>query len=109
MQKFLLLDGTDYTLATVTTVVAKSFSFSKEDGSALSGRDFNTAVIAASLTAGGHSDAAQLLDSLPYFVSDTFVKLRDAAYEVNGFKPVKMGEETPEAAPASTGSASTDA
>jgi hypothetical protein len=113
MRKVLSLDGIDYTLSTITNEVAKSFGdFKSEDGTMYKGREFNTAIITASLKAGGHSDASELISALPYFIADTFVALRDAAYEVNGFKPVKTGEEAPGETPAeavSTGSSSTDA
>lgn len=113
MKKVLSLDGVEYTLATITAGTAKGFSFSKEDGGRLAPRDFNRSLIAASLGAGGHSDAEDIVDGLPIFLGSAFAKFLGVALEVNGLKVEgKTGEGQPEetpAAPESTGSASTDA
>lgn len=107
MQKTVPFSDAEYTLATITAGTTKGISFSQENGEPLASRDFNIALIAASLSAGGQTDTMTFTQNLPIFVDGAFGKFLDAAMEVNGLK--KAGEAGAGASPAaeSTGDSST--
>lgn len=97
--KTLSLNGTDYTVAPITVLAAKTANFSGK------GMDFNVALVAASLRSGGDSTATtENVEALPFF--GVFSELLTATMEVNG---LKMGEAQPGGPAASTSSTSTEA
>lgn len=106
--KGIQFEDVDYTLATITAGTTKGISFSQESGEPLPPREFNIALIAASLSAGGHEDTLAFAQDLPIFVESAFGKFLNAAMEVNGLN--KTGEAKAEASPAaeSTGESFTE-
>lgn len=107
MTKTITAAGTEYILATITAKTGKMISFSEEDGTALSSKEFNSRLVAASAIAGGADPAtiSKVVDDIPLFIDGAYGKVLDAAMEVNGLKAA--GEEAAGASPASTGDTST--
>lgn len=89
-------DGVEYTLSTITIGSAKkSLSMYPEDGKPLANREFNTRLIMASLTAGGHDNAPDIVDSFPMFDGSIFTRFLQSSMDVNGLKieTPKVGED----------------
>ena len=100
--KPITIEGREYILGRIKTGAGRKIKSSKTDPS-----DFSVAFLAASLKAGGMTEASPewVDDNIPFFNgagTSPFSELVAAAYEVNGYKvavPAK-GEPLPEAGPA---------
>lgn len=80
ISKTITVDAVDYTVSTIKTGKAKTLRGSGDS------YDFNVALVAASLNAGGDDSAtADTVNDLDYF--PVFVPLSKAAQEVNGLVP----------------------
>lgn len=89
MTRQVTINGQEYTVATITAGIAKGISF-QADGPYIA----NTALITASLKAGGHENASEIADSIPIFADNNkFSEVLEAVREVNGLKPA--GEAQP--------------
>ncbi len=100
MTRTVSIDGQDVNLATITVGALETIELG-----GLRGRKFNIALVAASILSTGDTERGNVawVATLPIFSPDeeqpAFLRLVDAANEVNGFKSPKPGETEP-AAPA---------
>jgi|ERR1035437_849100 hypothetical protein len=90
-------DEKDYTLATITNIVAKSFVFATAEGKPLPPLENTSRLITASLVAGGmtSAEAQSLVDSLPLFLGTAFSDFQTATYYVNGMQTKGKAEAEP--------------
>lgn len=94
--KTVTINGTEYVFGPIKAGVGRKLKEKYPETG-----DFNVALIAASLKAGGMEEATPqwVDDNVDYFLEGTFNQFLIAAFEVNGFKveTTKVGEGQPPA------------
>ena len=99
LTKVVTYDEKEYTLATITNIVAKNFVFATAEGKPLPPLENTSRLIAASLVAGGITlfKAQELVDGLPLFLGTAFSEFQQATYYVNGMQTKGKVEAEPAA------------